>query len=467
MSGASSSRDIRRVDIDYSLSQHRHHSLRQKLEDLRRQYGIDNETWCQNLTVLDHQGTVIDLSAIVISELFPVRITFQAPAVINSPGTSEAVIAQAETSTASPVGRALAPQLSDIHRIRVMLVEYRRSPEEFRHCFLNEPQLHICQQNLEAAGHSTELQSGAKMFLEPEHVPRTLAHLRAPGVTLMPGASHVFLHDLRARHVIVGEMYYDAVIRAVNALRRSLNCKRMRQGEMHVEAQVIDLISEDEPHATSPAPTEPDSESEEGTQWSPQLEPAEPRSSFAEVNVSHNVAAGRGAITSSVPPHDSPAAAGDRVLQMKGTGKGSVGRQLRKDLGQIGEHLPELIVQFGFFDMRMPPSSLWSASDGQKTCSTTQLRAGDNPRREGSGVLGRGQLRRRTTEGEEQPGAEPQSNGTQNLSQSLPSDIASLSQHLATEMPGSESQSTAYESLSLARRLDINSQDSATRYEFT
>ena len=73
----------------------------------------------------------------------------------------------------------------------VLILEYARSPHSFRHCLLTTPRLAECRQALLANGHTTELTSGAKMFVHPCQVDSVLGHVAS-------------LHfDLKPRHVIV------------------------------------------------------------------------------------------------------------------------------------------------------------------------------------------------------------------------------------------------------------------------
>ena len=105
----------------------------------------------------------------------------------------------------------------------ITVIEFRRSPVEFRQALWEDESLAECRLQLAAADQSTELDTGAKVFLEPQHVLPTLEHLRSQGVLL--NGVPTYLGDLKFRHVIVSERYISDVRAALDALPKRLNVK--------------------------------------------------------------------------------------------------------------------------------------------------------------------------------------------------------------------------------------------------
>jgi hypothetical protein len=103
----------------------------------------------------------------------------------------------------------------------ITIIEFRRTPVEFREALLQHSLLAECRLQLSAAGHSTELDTGAKVFVESRHVLPTLEHLRSQGVLL--NGSLTLLSDFKPRHVIVSETYISAVRVVLDALPKRLN----------------------------------------------------------------------------------------------------------------------------------------------------------------------------------------------------------------------------------------------------
>ena len=113
--------------------------------------------------------------------------------------------------------------MSSTESLSVMIIEFIRSPAEFRRALLEDPSLAECREQVVAAGYDIELDTGTKVFLQSEHILPTLQHLRSRGV-LLNGLS-MFLGDLRRRHVIVSEPYISAVRAVLDALPKRLNVK--------------------------------------------------------------------------------------------------------------------------------------------------------------------------------------------------------------------------------------------------
>ena len=108
---------------------------------------------------------------------------------------------------------------STIENRPFILLEFTRTPEQFHQCLAIEPTLVTCRQRLEAAGHSTELDSWAKVFLHPEHW--------LPVLDYFEKCVHhpCRLSDLRSRHVVTDERHCKAVLSATDGLKKKFQVK--------------------------------------------------------------------------------------------------------------------------------------------------------------------------------------------------------------------------------------------------
>ena len=97
--------------------------------------------------------------------------------------------------------------------VPVRILEYKRSPKGYRTRLLTCPQLEACRLALHEAGFSSELPSGAKLFVHPEHVQFAMAAIAAAQL------------DLKPRHVIVSADYESAVEEALSILPSSLGVR--------------------------------------------------------------------------------------------------------------------------------------------------------------------------------------------------------------------------------------------------
>jgi hypothetical protein len=129
------------------------------------------------------------------------------------------------------------PHGSSTEALLVTILEFRRSPAEFRQALLEDASLEECRLQLSAAGHSMELDTGAKVFLESQHFLPTLEHFRSQGVML--NGSPTFLVNLRARHVIVSERYNDAVLAVLEVLPRRLNISIKSAASFEVDVSSV------------------------------------------------------------------------------------------------------------------------------------------------------------------------------------------------------------------------------------
>jgi hypothetical protein len=86
---------------------------------------------------------------------------------------------------------ALLRSRSTDHEPKVVLLSFSRSPRSYRNILLASPALATWRQRLSDCGYAVELESGAKIFVHPEHYEAVLEAIRLGGWGLFP------------RHVIV------------------------------------------------------------------------------------------------------------------------------------------------------------------------------------------------------------------------------------------------------------------------
>merc|ERR1719247_3270226 len=84
---------------------------------------------------------------------------------------------------------------------RVVLLKFSRRPRSLGEALLNAPELADCIQALQSHGFHVELQSGAKVFVHPEHYEATLEAIRLGGWTLFP--NHV-VTEVHLEEVVLG-----------------------------------------------------------------------------------------------------------------------------------------------------------------------------------------------------------------------------------------------------------------------
>ena len=112
----------------------------------------------------------------------------------------------------------------------VRLIEFKRSPEQFRDCLAKEPRLRACRAELSSAGHVVLAGlEHPKMYVEPHLVALTMKHLRRKGARLSLNSVPVLWQHLKARHVIASDGYYNVVVEAVDGLRKALQIKVLRE----------------------------------------------------------------------------------------------------------------------------------------------------------------------------------------------------------------------------------------------
>merc|ERR1719482_1640490 len=91
---------------------------------------------------------------------------------------------------------------------RVVLLKFSRRPRALGEALLHAPELADCIQALQSHGFQVELQSGAKVFVHPEHYEATLEAIRLGGWTLFPN------------HVVTEVHLEEVVLGIVKKLRR-------------------------------------------------------------------------------------------------------------------------------------------------------------------------------------------------------------------------------------------------------
>ena len=97
--------------------------------------------------------------------------------------------------------------------VPVRILEYRRSPKGYRTRLLTCPQLEACRLALHEAGFSSELPSGAKLFVHQEQVRFAMDAIAEAQL------------DLKPRHVIVSADYESAVEEALSILPSKLGVR--------------------------------------------------------------------------------------------------------------------------------------------------------------------------------------------------------------------------------------------------
>lgn len=125
----------------------------------------------------------------------------------------------------------------------VYLLEYSRSPQSFRSCFLTCPKLQECHALLIDNGYDTELPSGAKIFVSPDQFQPVMQTLSAE------------CWELKPRHIIVNDDFEEAVVQTVNSLRSSDRIKQKTRAVLE--------LGKDLDHAQ--ASTEPSVDFDEST----------------------------------------------------------------------------------------------------------------------------------------------------------------------------------------------------------
>ena len=92
---------------------------------------------------------------------------------VDRPGASEdGVLCSRKSSAAEEFSYSSARPVWlqwPMEKRQCFLLEFKRTPEEYRQCHTNEPTLAACRRCLYAAGYNTQLDTRAKVFLHPDH----------------------------------------------------------------------------------------------------------------------------------------------------------------------------------------------------------------------------------------------------------------------------------------------------------
>ena len=135
---------------------------------------------------------------------------------VDRPGASEdGVLCSRKSSAAEEFSYSSARPVWlqwPMEKRQCFLLEFKRTPEEYRQCHTNEPTLAACRRCLEKAGYNTQLYTKAKVFLAPDLWPPVLDYLRKGAHSL--GRPD----DLQVRHVITDEKHHKALLSALDAL---------------------------------------------------------------------------------------------------------------------------------------------------------------------------------------------------------------------------------------------------------
>ena len=151
---------------------------------------------------------------------------------VDRPGASEdGVLCSRKSSAAEKFSYSSARPVGlqwPMEKRQCFLLEFKRTPEEFRQCHTNEPALAACRRCLEKAGYNTQLHTKAKVFVAPDLWPPVLDFLRR-------GASLCRPDDLQFRHVITDEKHRFLVFSCLSALSNHLNIKVKREESFFVD----------------------------------------------------------------------------------------------------------------------------------------------------------------------------------------------------------------------------------------
>lgn len=123
----------------------------------------------------------------------------------------------------------------------IYLLEFSRSPESFRRCFLDRPKLLECHASLREKCFDPDLPSGAKVFVNPDHFQALMDALDTEG------------YDLKPRHVLTSDDFEEEVIAAVAGLRSSDRVKQKQRTTVAGMAEASDVFETPEQDAQAPA----------------------------------------------------------------------------------------------------------------------------------------------------------------------------------------------------------------------
>jgi len=247
---------------------------------------------------------------------------------------------RAASSASSRFSRALKGQPSNVETVAV-LARIKRSGAQYQECLLDDPDLLECHRRMQEAGLPTELETGTRIYLEPEHVKPTLDCLETLGVNL--GTKHLFKKDLRAWHIIAGSKYFETVKMAMGRLEPKLQVKVSQSQELRVEVPY--------PQNAAEAGGSDGSLDEHGPQRGQKY--------MLSVEIDSDGDDHREALVE-VPLGSSGSIPGKRLKEAS--------------LGPTGSHLTQhgFKTVCGLLSVQVPTSLRSAVSDGKRTSSTTQ-----------------------------------------------------------------------------------------------
>lgn len=133
---------------------------------------------------------------------------YDTPSPSHDAGSSSIISSQQQEEAFSRAhssgGRALSQQVSGSLLFHIFVVEFKRNPAALFEGLRNNAALAACRQALAQAGYESELPSGAKVYVKPEHYEPVLKQLRATGVRFKDGSQASFVQLTRS-HLIIGE----------------------------------------------------------------------------------------------------------------------------------------------------------------------------------------------------------------------------------------------------------------------
>ena len=107
----------------------------------------------------------------------------------------------------------------------VHVVRYIRNPKEFFHCLQAQPDLSLCRDALEAAGHKAVVGVGAQIFVRPEHYLLVIGRLATQGAPFGKTGARIYLQDLRRGHVVASDEFQNIVDASLQSLSGRLRAK--------------------------------------------------------------------------------------------------------------------------------------------------------------------------------------------------------------------------------------------------
>ena len=130
-----------------------------------------------------------------------------------------------EDAVAQPVRQnraGYAVEQAGMEEVPLIILKFSRSCRSFAEALLRGPELQECRDALRAAGFACQLESGAKVFVRPEHYQTICQQLRALGT------------ELYASHVVVAAEFEGSVAQALAAVPSSDRVRQRQRDQLSV-----------------------------------------------------------------------------------------------------------------------------------------------------------------------------------------------------------------------------------------